>query len=397
MQIPDQTEMLKATRLTREGRLAEAMTVIRGALLATGLGAGPASAASAPAAFVDLVAGSDGVWTAPDAARPAAAAPELRTAEAQTPYRSVLPEALHDMMERLQRRGPAVAEGPAKAPGARGQLEEHVFTAEGGSRNYLLYVPSGRTGATLPLVVMLHGCGQSAKDFAAGTRMNELAEAQGFVVAWPVQPSSANMARCWNWFRAEDQGRDGGEPALIAGLTRRIMHDHPIDPTRVYVAGLSAGGAAAAVLGATHPDLYAAVGVHSGLACGAARDLGSAMAAMREGAPAGAACAAGVPTIVFHGDRDTTVHPANGDHVIAHAAAGKTLEETTSRGESAGGVAWTRTVQTDAQGSAILEQWAIHGAGHAWSGGSAEGSYTDPRGPDASAEMVRFFLSHARP
>ena len=284
--------------------------------------------------------------------------------------------------------------------GARFVAGTHADRA--GSRGYKLYVPSGyRDGRPVPLVVMLHGCTQSPDDFAAGTRMNQLAEEQGCLVAYPAQAASANISKCWNWFKAEDQQRDAGEPSLIAGITRQIMAEYPVDPQRVYVAGLSAGGAAAAVMGATYPDLYAAIGVHSGLACGAAQDLPSALAAMRQGGPPAAGASRNgsqrpVPTIVFHGDRDTTVSPVNGDQVIAQSKAGAELRTVVSRGQAEGGTTYTRTVQVDAGGRPILEQWVLHGTGHTWSGGSQAGSYTDPRGPDASREMLRFFFAHRR-
>jgi poly(hydroxyalkanoate) depolymerase family esterase len=248
---------------------------------------------------------------------------------------------------------------------------------------------------------MLHGCTQSPDDFAAGTRMNELAEEQTFLVAYPAQPQSANPSKCWNWFSASDQQRDQGEPSLIAGITRQIMRDFPVSSEQVYIAGLSAGGAAAAIMGSTYPDLYAAIGVHSGLACGAAKDMPSAFAAMRQG---GSQLAAGlrrhgtaaVPTIVFHGDRDTTVSPINGDQVIAQSKAAADLRPTVTAGETPDKISYTCTVQADESGHPLLEQWILHGVGHAWSGGSAAGSYTEPRGPDASREMMRFFLEHPK-
>jgi poly(hydroxyalkanoate) depolymerase family esterase len=298
---------------------------------------------------------------------------------------------------------------PAVAVPAGASFAEHTYANRAGSRTYKLYVPSGYDGQAVPLVVMLHGCTQSPDDFAAGTRMNELAEAQTFLVAYPAQPQSANASKCWNWFNVADQQRDQGEPSLIAGITRQIIAEFAVDSERVYVAGLSAGGAAAAVMGATYPDLYAAIGVHSGLACGAARDVPSAFAAMRQGGAtaspamppaaavppaAGRQGRAAVPTIVFHGDRDTTVSPVNGDQVIAQSKAAADLRGAVSRGETPSGVRYTRTVQTDEHGRAMLEHWVLHGVGHAWSGGSAAGSYTEPRGPDASREMMRFFLQH---
>jgi poly(hydroxyalkanoate) depolymerase family esterase len=229
--------------------------------------------------------------------------------------------------------------------------------------------------------------------------MNALAEEQTFLVAYPAQDVSANASKCWNWFNARDQQRDRGEPSLIAGITRQIMRDFEVEPGRVYIAGLSAGGAAAAIMGSAYPDLYAAIGVHSGLACGAASDLPSAFEAMRQGQsssgcePCGreeSGCA--VPTIVFHGDRDMIVSPINGDQVIAQSKAAADLRITVTRGASSGGMSYTRTVQADERGQPILEHWVLHGAGHAWSGGSSAGSYTEPRGPDASREMMRFFL-----
>ena len=186
-----------------------------------------------------------------------------------------------------------------------------------------------------------------------------------------------------------------GEPSLLAGITQQVMRDDAVDPQRVYVAGLAAGGAAAAVMGATYPDLYAAIGVHSGLACGAANDLPSAFVAMRQGGLEHSSESGDiVPTIVFHGDQDTIVHPRNGDHVIARSVRTTNWQKKVYRGRVPGGHAYTRTIHTDASGRPILEQWCIHGAGHAWSGGSPAGSYTDPQGPDAAREMLRFFLDH---
>jgi poly(hydroxyalkanoate) depolymerase family esterase len=275
--------------------------------------------------------------------------------------------------------------------GAR--FEERTYANDAGARTYKLYIPSSYCGRPLPLVVMLHGCNQCPDDFAAGTQMNELAEEQGLLVAYPRQPSSANPNKCWNWFSAGDQLRDKGEPSLIAGITRQIMRGFAVDPARVYVAGLSAGGAAAAIMGSGYPDLYAAICVHSGLACGVAKDMPSAFAAMRQGGSLLKAGGKGpLPTIVFHGDRDNTVSPVNGDQVIAQSKAAAELQVTISRGQSAGGINFTRTVQMDGSGCPILEQWVLHGAGHAWSGGSPAGSYTEPHGPDASREMLRFFL-----
>jgi poly(hydroxyalkanoate) depolymerase family esterase len=281
-------------------------------------------------------------------------------------------------------------------------MRRHANAA--GQRNYKLYVPGGYRNEPVPLVVMLHGCTQDADDFAAGTRMNALAETHGFIVAYPIQPQAANASKCWNWFKPGDQQRDQGEPSLIAGITRDVMASHAIDPARVYVAGLSAGGAMAAIMAQSYPDLYAAAGVHSGLPVGCAHDLPSALAAMRGGKPkakAGKAHAGGHATqsprcslIVFHGDADATVHQTNAGELVR----GFTVEEAAPRrAPSTRADTRQHTVQQmTSTGGGTAELWTIHGAPHAWSGGSSCGSYTDPTGPDASAEMVRFFLEHPR-
>lgn len=291
------------------------------------------------------------------------------------------------------------AKGPQRAAPAPdgGRFTAHRFAIAAGSLDYKLYTPQNAAPG-MPLVVMLHGCTQSPDDFARGTGMNLLAEEMGFLVAYPAQSNAANPQKCWNWFKPGDQQRDRGEPALIAGATREIIAAHGIDPARVYIAGLSAGGAAAAIMGAAYPDIYAAIGVHSGLACGAARDLPSALSAMaRGGDRPTAARATLVPTIIFHGDADRTVHLANGEQVAAQAhaaAASMPLTKRSETGQSVGGRAFTRASSHDAADRALVEHWTIHGGGHAWSGGSRTGSYTDPGGPDASREMMRFFLQH---
>ncbi|WP_237478083.1 extracellular catalytic domain type 1 short-chain-length polyhydroxyalkanoate depolymerase [Lichenibacterium dinghuense] len=315
--------------------------------------------------------------------------------------RADLAPALRDMLARLadlKPGAPACEMGPRRGVAAEvavpegARFDEHTHRGSQGALGYRLYVPSAYAGRPMPLVVMLHGCTQSPEDFAAGTRMNEVAEEHGFLVAYPRQTRSANAQKCWNWFDAAGQIRDRGEPALIAGLTRDVMREFAVDPGRVYVAGLSAGGAAAAILAQLYPDLYAAAGVHSGLAAGAARDMPGAFAAMRGGGREGPGRA--MPTIVFHGDADPTVAPVNGDQVIVQARGGATLAAEATRGRSEGGLGYTRRVESDAAGLPMTEHWLLHGAGHAWSGGSAAGSYTEPRGPDASREMLRFFLRH---
>ena len=273
------------------------------------------------------------------------------------------------------------------------------ITNAAGTRRYKLYVPTAHAQKTheqrLPLVVMLHGCTQSPDDFAAGTEMNAYAERTPCLVLYPEQSSSANSSKCWNWFKAIDQQRGQGEPSIIADMTREIIAKYPVDTSRVYVAGLSAGGAMAAIMGSTYPELYAAVGIHSGLPYAAASDLPSAMQAMRSGmneAKVARAHTGAKPIIVFHGDRDTTVHPRNGEQLIAQNVPHNAVTSVVNGG-TPGGLRYTRTIHQSRNGLPLAEQWLIHGAGHAWSGGSSAGSYTEQRGPHATQEMMRFFTT----
>jgi poly(hydroxyalkanoate) depolymerase family esterase len=324
---------------------------------------------------------------------------------------------LRGLVEKAERIGAALTGGTAAdagtvedrdallAPG-KGRFLTDVFVNFAGMRNYRLYVPSAYQGQPLPLVVMLHGCKQWPDDFATGTRMNFVAEEFGCFVAYPAQPQSANGLRCWNWFNPRNQHRGRGEPSLIAGITRRVMSEYNIDKARVYVAGLSAGGAATAIMAATYPDLYAAAGIHSGLARGAARNAPAALSAMRSGRPPvpdASLLTTGpdgarrvVPAIIFQGDEDDTVHPDNAGHVLDQLLPkiGEPLRQSTKRGRAKSGHGFSRTRYTDGHGETMLEMWTVHGSGHAWSGGHEAGSYTDPKGPDASREMMRFFLTH---
>jgi poly(hydroxyalkanoate) depolymerase family esterase len=258
-----------------------------------------------------------------------------------------------------------------------GRFVRRIYVNHAGTRFYKLYIPSRYRGQSMPLLVMLHGCKQTPEEFATGTRMNEYAEERGFFVAYPAQAWRANVERCWNWFRERHQARDAGEPALIAGITRQVISRYNIDPDRVYIAGLSAGGSMAAVMAATYPELYAGVGIHSGLPYASARGAASAVAAMRYKRLGAATAEPALPTIVFHGDADHVVHPSNGEYAVADSAVREDGE--------AGGRAYTRTR------SRKFEHWLVHGAGHAWSGGDGAASYADAKGPDASREMLRFF------
>lgn len=271
-----------------------------------------------------------------------------------------------------------------------------TFTNQYGSRDYKLYIPSTYQDQPLPLIIMLHGCTQNPDDFALGTQMNQLAEQKGLLVAYPQQPQGANPNRCWNWFRPQDQHKNEGEPSIIAGLTQAIMNEYLVKGQQVYIAGISAGGAMAAILAARYPELYRAVGVHSGLGMGSAQDLPSALMAMGCGSKP-EALKQFVPTIIFHGDFDKTVALKNGEYLFEQAKKAYQLKDEyfelkTQTQNPTNSHAYTRTTLQNSKGVSQIEYWVIQGAGHAWAGGNKQGSYTDPKGPNASWEMVRFFL-----
>ena len=360
-------KILAATGMTRRGELAEATAAIQQALAEATPAAPPPTVAPAPPR-------DDG-------------------------------DVLDGLVREIDVIAPEDIAEPAAAPVVdrprTGRFGESSFTAAGGTRGFKLFEPAGFEGSDLPLVVMLHGCTQDPDGFAAGTRMNTLAQEQGFYVLYPAQAPRSNAQRCWNWFLATDQRRGHGEPALLAGMTRHVMATHRVDTDRVWVAGLSAGGAMAAILAREYPDVFAAAGVHSGLPPGAAHDVVSAFAAMKSGARGAPpeSSEAGAPLIVFHGDADATVHVQNGNlliDVLLGPAPAQAIRETSPPG--AASRSFTRTVYMpiDDAGPSRAEHWVMHGAGHAWAGGDSAGSYTDGAGPDASREMLRFFAEHPR-
>lgn len=313
----------------------------------------------------------------------------------------------------------AAACGGAGDISAGGSFTRGSFANEHGERDYRLYAPDGRDGEPVSLVVMLHGCGQDAEDFAAGTRMNALAERDKFLVLYPEQDTGANRTRCWNWFEPSDQERDRGEPSIIAGVTREVMSAHGVDPRRVYIAGMSAGGAMSTILAATYPDLYAAVGVHSGFEYGAADNVLAAVAVQRSGGPepdrqgrlafegAGPAKAESIPAIVFHGEDDLVVDVVNAHQALSQWAQTNDYADDGADNDSVSdepadvlpgrkprGYDYVRYVYGGSESGELMEKWIVEELDHAWSGGDAEGSFTDPRGPNASEEMIRFFRQH---
>lgn len=303
---------------------------------------------------------------------------------------------------------PAALDRSAPEIGSRttGGFSEHRYESDAGTLRYKLYVPRCYVGEPLPLIVMLHGCAQDADDFAAGTAMNRLAETYGCLVAYPQQTTGRNGNKCWNWFDPAHYQRGQGEPALIAGATRMIMSNYAVDRRRVCVGGLSSGGAMAIVMGRTYPDLFSAIGCHSGLAHASATDRYGAMLAMRDGVDVNGLSGPhhGIipPMIVFHGDMDSVVHYKNGVGVVqqsidCHLASSRErgaavkLEVVSETGRCRGR-RFTRQLYREHSGKVVVEQWTVHGTGHAWSGGNRRGSYTDDMGPDASDEMMRFFM-----
>nr|WP_315426075.1 PHB depolymerase family esterase [uncultured Albidiferax sp.] len=378
----------EATRLTQTGNLQDATRAIQQALgrissnatARAPFAAPPTAPSTAPSAPTSTPWTIDGCVT------------EVETVAGVSnitpPIHRPVAEPVHPLHVPDQ---PASNDGP-------GEFSAAEFTHAGTTRAYKLYTPPHaiqQPARPLPLVLMLHGCTQNPDDFAAGTGMNALAQEHGFLVLYPAQIQAANSHRCWNWFNTQDQRRDSGEPAWLAALVQQVAQQRAVDPSQIYVAGLSAGGAMASILGHTHPDLFAAVGVHSGLACGAANNVISALSVMKNGrSPPGAASS--LPTIVFHGDADATVHPSNGEAVLQAAIGQDTTTSQANRGTAAGGQSYTRTTYQTADGNSLAEYWQLHGAGHAWSGGNRAGTYTDPLGPNASAEMWRFFQAHPR-
>lgn len=402
-----QEGMTEATRLTNAGRLSEATAAIQRALGASFVGDMPGPAWDTTQTTEEHPTSAK---TTPRNSR-TSAKPDTDTMISRLMN---LPDSLtRDVLRKETWPGKEqwVQDPEPDAPATAGRFVSGSYTNHSGTRGYKLYIPSGATtGQALPLLVMLHGCTQNPDDFAAGTRMNTLAESGNFFVVYPQQSNSANMSKCWNWFNDGDQQRDQGEPSIIAGITHQIAATQPVDTRRIYVAGMSAGAAMAVILGETYPDLYAAVGVHSGLAYGAAHDLPSALGAMQGGGPdvsrsrtrnpEAVDLTRTVPVIIFHGDRDSTVHQRNAEQVLNQRLSGlkstETPRATVRRGQVRGGRSYTHSVYRDADGGPVAERWIVHGAGHAWSGGSPKGSYTDANGPDASMEMVRFFLEHPR-
>ncbi|MGI9952784.1 PHB depolymerase family esterase [Moorellaceae bacterium AZ2] len=308
--------------------------------------------------------------------------------------------------------------GPDLKPAYAGTFVTKTYTD---GRTYKVYIPTGyQSGTPVPLVVMLHGCTQDPDQFAAGTQMNLIAEQNNFIVVYPDQPSSSHPNKCWHWFDPFHQSRGSGEPSVIAGIVNQVKSEYTIDDNRIYVAGLSAGAAMAVIMGATYPDVFAAIGVHSGLEYKAATSEINAWNAMFQGGPdpnqqgAAAYNAMGsykrvVPTIVFHGTSDYTVYPINGHQVLSQWAQTNDLAsdgsdnnniddvaDATINGSVPSGRTYTRYVYKDNSDLVIMEKYMVDGMGHAWSGGSSSGSYTDPQGPNASQIMWEFFRDHPK-
>lgn len=299
-----------------------------------------------------------------------------------------------------------------------GKWESASVTNAAGSREYKLWVPSGYDkGKRLPLLMMLHGCMQTPEGLAAISGMNELADRQTFLVVYPEQTAGANPLKCWNWFDPAHQMRESGEPSLLAAITTQVSASHKADSNRTYVAGISAGGAMAIVMGVTYPDLFAAIGVSAGLEFKAAVTVEGGLTAMKQGGPDPAAqgllaframgdkahARRRMPVIIFQGDADPFVNPANAEQVIQQwattnaylsnkkPASDVTTQPVAMEGSVTGGHAFTRFVYKDRTGRNLMEKWIVKGMGHAWSGSPAAGPFADPKGPNASAELWRFF------
>ncbi len=376
-----QERMRRVAALTRQGDLGEATRLIQAGLTRPGPTEPDAAGSTQqkPKRLVGKGKPAKAAEASPSKAKP------------MRPGPTVTPKAAAGLWKRsrpVPRMKQPVGTPPAVAPGAR--YAWHIHQDGAGLRRYRLYTPAALVDAPegAPLLLMLHGCTQDPDDFARGTRMNALAERFGCLIAYPEQTRAANAMACWNWFQPGHQARGMGEPESLAGIARAVVATHELDPTRVFAAGLSAGGAMAAVLAETHGDVFAAVGVHSGLPYGAARDVGSAQAAMASGSVASRGSRRGetsARTIVVHGTADRTVHPANGEAVFEAARGHHAVIEARD-----GGAAIRRA--QDERGRVVAEHWRVDGLGHAWSGGDPAGSHSSAQGPDASEAMLRFFL-----
>lgn len=402
----------KAGKMIRTQRLIAAWRWIQRKLLGTDVDAGPVpGTVREPHRQRPEAVASEPSQTFEPSIRPPRLAPEFEAGNArQATVKPSLPAL--EIVSGLEVATPPL-QAPSPAPCRAPSFTEALFQFGREQYPYRLYIPGmpinpdAASPAPMALIVLLHGCTQDAQDFARGTAMNELADKHRCMVLYPEQISKANKARCWNWFEPGHQRLDQGEPGMIARLTQRVLASHPgdhgADPSRVYIAGLSAGGAMAAVVAGLYPDIFAALGVHSGLAAGAAQDMLSAFGAMRRGAKGQTAPA--LPTIVFHGGADKTVHPANGEHVsdaamTALTAAGLSLVKSQSLVGTVGAAneqTTERIIYRTADGRSYVEHWRVDAGPHAWSGGNAAGSYTDPDGPSASAAMLAFFLQHRKP
>jgi poly(hydroxyalkanoate) depolymerase family esterase len=299
--------------------------------------------------------------------------------------RPIMPESLPDAPE------------PGPTPDLGERFLRRTYSGPSGSLDYRLYVPADHERRELALVLMLHGCSQNPEDFALGTRMNDLAEEFGLIVAYPHQSRLANPSGCWNWFDRRHQNRGSGEPAKLAGLAQALAKEFDVRRERVFAAGLSAGGAMAEILAVTYPDVFDAVGIHSGLPYKSAADVPSAFAAMKGTAAFDPAPLAKsdrhVRKIIVHGLADGTVNSVNGERILDEVERGETSLMRSDLDWPIEGGRVSRTAVKDSDGRPVAEQWLVEGGGHAWFGGDPRGSFTQTVGLDASRVMVRFFLA----
>jgi poly(hydroxyalkanoate) depolymerase family esterase len=384
-------------RLPRASRIALAMLV--GAIFAW-----PAVAAAAPLPGLPGWTGTTPWWTKLPGWSTLPIHPTLPGNPTPTPTPPATPTPT-----------PTPPPGGGATPG-KGTSFSGTYTNAAGSRAYRGYVPSTyKAGTPVPLLVVLHGCTESADVFRQLTRFDELAEAKGFLVVFPEQPKSANNQNCWNFFQDAQTHRGTGEPSLIAGITDWVGQHYSVDSHRIYVAGLSAGGAMASVMAATYPDVYAAIGIGSGCEYAAT----ATCAGYKSADPAAAAQAAykemgtrarAMPVISFSGDKDTTVPPVNADQLLQQwqltadladdgATNGSVLSKPTSTisGQVPNGLSYTVRSYGDAQTNELVQYWVVNGMSHAWSGGCSCQPYAEPKGPDATAAMYAFFVKHPMP